>query len=53
MAEFQKAQKRINENETEVMQNQINFLQSVNIPVKPENQNLPFIYWIPKFQKIQ
>ena len=42
---------RINENEAEVMQNQINFLQSMNIPVKPESQNLPFIYWIPKFHK--
>ena len=42
---------RINEDEAEVIQNQVNFLQSVNIRVKPENQNLPFMYWIPKFHK--
>ena len=39
------------ENEVDIIQNQINFLQSVTVDVKAESEILPFIYWIPKFHK--
>lgn len=39
------------ENEVDIIQNQMDFLESVNINVKAESAILPFIYWIPKFHK--
>ena len=42
---------RINEDDVDVIQNQMNFLKSVNVDVKTESKKLPFIYWIPKFHK--
>ena len=39
------------ENEVNIIQNQMDFLESVNINVKAESAILPFIYWIPKFHK--